>query len=125
MEDAPGSASACRACGGLNDSAAEHCAHCGEPLTPVGRIFSHAAAPLQPRWLDEARGRAQTLKDEGARSSEVRMQTFVEIDRRREARQAEAAGLQRRRDQLLLRAVGIAFGGFLVIVAIVSLLRLT
>jgi hypothetical protein len=94
-------------------------------LSPVGRIFGHAAAPSQPRWLDEARTRAPSLKVEGEKSSGVRMQNLIDIDRRREARQAEAVANQRRRDRRLLRIVGIAFVGFLIIVAVVTALQLT
>ncbi len=115
----------CPSCGTENDPGAEACTNCGEPLSAVGRIFGHAAKPTQPRWLDEARDRAQTLKDEGLKTSEERMQSFLDIDRRREAWQAEAAARQRLRDQRLLRMVAMGFGLFLIVVVFVTLFRLS
>jgi Double zinc ribbon len=114
----------CPACGAENPPEAETCANCGEPLSAVGRIFGHAAKPTQPRWLDEARDRAQALKDEDRKPSEERMQTFLDIDRRREAWQAESAARQRRNDRRLLRAVSVGFALFVVVVVLVTLSRL-
>ena len=111
----------CPACGADNEPGAEACANCGEPLSTVGRIFGHASKPSDPRWLSAARDRAQALKEEGVRGSEERMQVFLDIDRRRESAQAEAAARQRQRDAKLLRGAAVTLVVFLVIVAIVTL----
>jgi hypothetical protein len=114
----------CPACGAENHPEAETCVDCGEPLSAVGRIFGHAAKPTQPRWLDEARDRAQALKDEDRQPSEERMQTFLDIDRRREAYQAESAARQRQRDRRLLQAMAVGLGLFLIVVVVITLFNL-
>jgi len=112
---------ACPICGVENDESAETCAHCGEPLSAVGRIFGHAAEPSQPTWLAEARERAPDLKERGQQASETRMEGFLEIDRKREAWQAEQATRQRERDRKVLTVALIGSGIFVIAVLAFSL----
>ena len=114
----------CPACGAENQEGAESCSSCGEPLSTVARIFGHAAQPSQPGWLAQARGRAPELKEIGRHASDERMQGFLEIDRKREAWQAEQAGLQRQRDKKVLTVALIGSGIFLLAALALSLAAL-
>lgn len=108
-------------CGVENDEAAETCSNCGEPLSTVGRIFGHASEPSQPVWLAQARGRAPELKETGRRASLERMEGFLEIDRKREAWQADQANLQRSRDRKVIILALIGSAVFLLLVLAYSL----
>ena len=114
----------CPACGAENQEGAERCSNCGEPLSTVARIFGHATKPSQPGWLAQARGRAPELKETGLHASNERMQGFLEIDRKREAWQAEQADLQRQRDRKVLTAALIGSAIFLLVVLAFSLAAL-
>ena len=114
----------CPACGAENQESAESCSSCGEPLSTVARIFGHASQPSQPGWLSQARGRAPELKEIGRHASNERMRGFLEIDRKREAWQAEQAGLQRQRDRKVLMAALIGSAIFLLVVLAFSLASL-
>jgi hypothetical protein len=111
----------CPVCGTENEETAEACGNCGEPLSAVGRIFGHAAEPSQPVWLEQARGRAPDLKERGRQASDVRMDGLTEIDRKREAWQAERAAFQREKDRKVLMVAMIGSGVFLLLVLGLSL----
>jgi hypothetical protein len=111
----------CPVCGAENEAAAETCVACGEPLSTVGRIFGHAADPMQPVWLEQARGRAPELKQVGQAGSEARMEGLLDVDRRREAWQSERASQQHRRDRRVLTFALVGSGLFLLVVLAVSL----
>ena len=97
----------CPACGERYASGAETCPRCGEPLTSVARILTSPAAPRQPRWLAQNRQRAVDLRKSESQASEQRMESFLEIDRRRlDAERATALRTQaRERRAVLLAAV--------------------
>ncbi|HET7010875.1 MAG TPA: zinc ribbon domain-containing protein [Anaerolineales bacterium] len=114
----------CPSCGARNDAGVDSCSTCGAPLSTVQRIFGTAAKPTRPLWLDEARQRAQGLKDGDLKPSEERMGALLDIDRRREASHAEAVYRQRERDRKLIRLMLVAFVLFLAAIALVTVLNL-
>ena len=62
------------------------------------------------------------MKAAEASASEVRMEDFLEIDRKRKAAEREAAVMQEEADRQLFRYVRIGLGIFLAIVAVASLI---
>jgi hypothetical protein len=62
------------------------------------------------------------LKAAEADASEVRMEVFLEIDRKRKTAEREAALMQEEADRQLFRYVRIGLGIFLAIVAVASLI---
>lgn len=120
-----GEAHVCSACRHLNPVEAEQCLNCGEPLTLTARVMLRQGnASGEPLFLRRARGQAADLKSRGDQTSEQRMDRFREMDRQRQARDAEGLARQRARDRQLLVVSAGALGvlviailiGFLVVV---------
>lgn len=98
----------CPACGESYASGAETCPRCGEPLTSIARILTSPAAPRQPRWLAQNRQRASDLRKSETQSSDQRMESFLEIDRRRlEDERASALQTQARERRTMLIAAAV------------------
>lgn len=112
----------CSACGKHNQLDAVKCEICREPLTIFSRVVSRHSTSTRSWRLDQARDQANKLKATEARASEVRMEKFLEIDRKRKTAEREAATLQQKADRQLFRYVRIGLGIFLAIVAITSLI---
>jgi hypothetical protein len=70
------------------------------------------------------RGRANAIKQEARRSSDIRMAALNEIDQRRIEHEREDLVAQKLRDQRLFRGVAIGLGLFLFIIAAVALVIL-
>jgi predicted amidophosphoribosyltransferase len=107
----------CPACGERYASGAETCPHCGEPLTSVARILTSPAAPRQPRWLAQNRQRATELRRAEGQASEQRMESFLEVDRRRQATERATALQTRARER---RAVLLAAVVFILVAALAA-----
>lgn len=112
----------CSACGKHNPLEANKCENCREPLTIFSRVVSRHNPSTRTWRLDQARNTANELKAAEARSSEVRMGNFIEIDRKRKTAEREAALIQQEADRQLFRYVRIGLGIFLAIVAVSSLI---
>ena len=112
----------CSACGNHNPLEAAKCETCQEPLTIFSRVVSRHSKSTRSWRLDQARDQANTLKAAEASASEVRMEDFLEIDRKRKAAEREAAVIQEEADRQLFRYVRIGLGIFLAIVAVASLI---
>jgi DNA-directed RNA polymerase subunit RPC12/RpoP len=98
-----GEAQVCSACGHVNPVEAEQCLSCGEPLTLTARVvLRQRSASGEPLFLRRARGQAAGLKSQGERASVQRMDHFREMDRQRQARDADELARTRARDRQLL-----------------------
>ena len=84
--------------------------------------MSRHSASTRSWRLDQARDQANKLKASEARASEIRMDDFLEIDRKRKTAEREAAIFQQEADRQLFHYVRIGLGIFLAIVAITSLI---
>lgn len=117
-----GEAEVCSVCGHENPIASEQCLNCGEPLTITARVvLRQGRASREPFFLSRARGLAARLKSQGDQASEERMDRFREMDRQRQARDAENLALQQARDRRLLIASAGALG-ILVVAILIGLL---
>ncbi|TET33452.1 MAG: hypothetical protein E3J69_07690 [Anaerolineales bacterium] len=112
----------CSACGKQNPLEAAKCETCQEPLTIFSRVVSRHSKSTRSWRLDQARDQANTLKAAEADASEVRMEVFLEIDRKRKTAEREAALMQEEADRQLFHYVRIGLGIFLAIVAVASLI---
>lgn len=112
----------CSACGKHNPLGAIKCESCQEPLTIFSRVVSRHSPSTRSWRLDQARATANKLKAAEAQASEVRMEDFLEIDRKRMTAEREAAFMQQETDRQLFRYVKIGLSIFLAIVAIASTL---
>jgi hypothetical protein len=99
----------CGECGAATTAGSDVCASCGAPLRIFDQVMARHTNPKKPAFLSDVRSQAQDLKDAEGEASSKRMQGFVEIDRRREQRQAEETEKRRRADrQLLIVGLGLA-----------------
>ena len=112
----------CSACGNHNPLETAKCETCQEPLTIFSRVVSRHSKSTRSWRLDQARDQANMLKTAEAHASESRMEPFLEIDRKRNAAEREAALIQEEADRQLFRYVRIGLGIFLAIVAVASLI---
>jgi hypothetical protein len=94
------------------------CASCGAPLRIFEQVMSRHSNPQTPAFLSDVRSQAQDLKDTEGEASSKRMQEFVEIDKRREQRQAEEAEKRRRADRQLL-IVGLVLAALILLACVV------
>jgi predicted amidophosphoribosyltransferase len=114
-----GEAQVCSACGHMNPAEAEQCLNCNEPLTTTARVvLRQGSASRQPFFLERARSLASELKTQGDLTSEERMDRFREIDRRRQAHEAENLARRQARDRKLLIASASALALLAIAVAI-------
>jgi predicted nucleic acid-binding Zn ribbon protein len=111
----------CPACGTDNPSEAQVCSRCGEPLTVAARVLERDPGRQMPPWLSRVREQAASLKQDGERAAESRIETLRQVDRVRQARefQEEAATAKRERKALLVLGGTILF---IVVVAIAYLI---
>lgn len=111
----------CPACESTADHGADACSKCGEPMSLFWQVLSRHANPTQSMPLEQMRSQADKIKAAAMAASQERFAKFVDIDRRR--LQAErAAQLERAaQDRQLFLTVGIALGGFVLILLAVVL----
>ena len=99
----------CPACGRPHASGADTCSYCGEPLTGVARVLTASTAQRQPRWLEQNRQRATELRRSESQASAERMESFVEIDRRRQAAEQTVSIQTEARERRALLFAGLVF----------------
>lgn len=107
----------CPACGTDNPSEAQVCSRCGEPLTVAARVLERDPGRQMPPWLSRVREQAASLKQDGERAAESRIETLRQVDRVRQARelQEEATTAKRERKALLV------LGGTIVFIVVVAI----
>ncbi len=111
----------CPACRSLNTPEAENCARCGEPLTLISQVMlRHGGSGFDPLSLRQSRARAAELKERGEQASLLRMQNFLEQDRRREQAVAEAEAERSREQKQLFKLMVIVGSIFILLVLIVT-----
>jgi predicted RNA-binding Zn-ribbon protein involved in translation (DUF1610 family) len=113
----------CDACQQINSADRETCSSCGEPLAMLDRVLDRLKSDSQPRWLREARSRAEMIKEAEANASEQRLEELRRIDEERiraqEAQERQTKAQERRMlSAALLTAAVIILGAIVVVVAI-------
>lgn len=103
-----GLGTSCRACGHLNPADLRRCDACGEPLDVAEHVFDRADRPAAAAWLDRVRAQAPDLQHVGARASQARMRTLLEIDQVREQQQQREQRARQVRDRNLVKATALA-----------------
>lgn len=116
-----GESTRCPSCLKENGPGADVCAFCGEPLSIVARVLDRHGVLGPPLWLRRVRSQVAALQAQELEASDLRMETFRELDQRREQEQSEAAARQRARDQQMFQIVFLALAVFVVIVILVVL----
>jgi hypothetical protein len=109
---------ACPGCGRTNWSGAERCSECGRELDPLAHAFRPVSASFEVRRREMLQ-RASSLREEGERESQARLEVLREADRRRLRRAAERAERARRKEQRIILGAGIAAAFFLILVVTV------
>lgn len=111
----------CPNCGHINAPDSENCTECGESLDVVKRLLSRHPTGSEPGWLEQARSRAADLKQMEEISSQQRLETFKEIDRKRDEVLREMQRQQRQKEQRTLTATLWLLGAMLVIIVVATL----
>jgi predicted ATP-dependent serine protease len=111
----------CSLCGHENDPAVDRCSNCDEVLDVVNNVLSRHAITKNPRWLQEARESAGTIKAAEEASSQHRLEEMKEADRKRQ----EAILLEKaRQDELERRTLSVTMIGTAVILVIIVIATL-
>lgn len=111
----------CPACGESNPAQIEECQNCGEPLTSFSQVISRHQPQSPPLRQRQMRWQAAGIQRSGKQASEERMEGFVEIDRRREARTRLEEMIQRKKDKKLLMIAAIGSAAVFVILLILGI----
>jgi hypothetical protein len=112
----------CPACKRANEIHLETCYQCGEPLSVVGAVISRQKAGQGSQRLEQLKSQAGEIKAQAEIGSRQRMAVLNDEDRKRIESEQAAALKQKERDQRILKYAAIGAGGFLFLVAIISLL---
>ncbi|MFV1857725.1 MAG: hypothetical protein ACC647_00035, partial [Anaerolineales bacterium] len=92
----------CPACGELNEQGADLCSNCGEPLSIVASVIDRQGGTGRPLWIRRLQTQVAGLQKSEARASADRFEELMEIDRKREAAEAEAHASQQEKDRSIL-----------------------
>ena len=111
----------CPSCGESNPAQTEECQNCGEPLTSFSQVISRHVPQSPPMRQRQMRQQAEGIQQSGNQASEERMDGFVEIDRRREARTRLEEMIQREKDKKLLTIAAIGSAALFLILLILGI----
>lgn len=111
----------CPTCGESNPPQIEDCQNCGEPLTSFSQVISRHQPQSPPLRQRQMRRQAEGIQRSGKQASEERMEGFVEIDLRREARTRLEEMIQREKDKKLLMTAAIGSAALFVILLILGI----
>lgn len=111
----------CSFCGHENEPTLDRCSDCGEVLDVVDNVLSRHAITRSPRWLQEARESAGTIKAIEEASSQHRLEEMKEADRKR---QQEILMEKARQDELERRTLSVTMIGTAVILVIIVIATL-
>ncbi len=111
----------CSLCGHENDPTQDRCSNCGEVLDVVDSVLSRHGPTKSPRWLEEARESAGTIKAMEEASSQHRLEEMHAADRKR---QQEILLEKARQDELEKRTLSVTMIGTAVILVIIVIATL-
>ncbi len=111
----------CPTCGESNPAQIEECQNCGEPLTSFSQVINRHQPQSPPLRQRQMRQHAEGIQQSGKQSSKKRMEGFVEIDRRREARSRLDEMIQREKDKKVLMIADIGSAALFVILLILGI----
>ncbi len=111
----------CPTCGESNSAQIEECQNCGEPLTSFSQVINRHQPQSPPLRQRQMREQAEDIQQSGKQASEERMEGFVEIDHRREARSRLEEMIQREKDKKILMIAVIGSAALFVILLILGI----
>lgn len=111
----------CPACGESNPAQREECQNCEEPLTSFSQVFIRHQPQSPPLRQRQMRQQAEGIQQAGKKASEERMDGFLEIDRRREARTRLEEMIQREKDRKVLKIAAIGSAALFLVLLILGI----
>ena len=111
----------CPSCGVSNPAQKEECQNCGEPLTSFSQVINRHKPKSPPLRQRQMRRQAEGIQRSGKQASEERIEGFLEIDRRREARTRLEEMIQREKDKKLLMIAAIGSAALFIILLVLGI----
>ena len=111
----------CPTCGESNPPQIEKCRNCEEPLTSFSQVISRHQPQSPPLRQRQMRLQVEGIQRSGKQASEERMEGFIDIDRRRQARTRLEEMIQREKDKKLLMIAAIGSAALFVLLLILGI----
>ena len=92
----------CPACGANNEQGSEQCYNCGEPLSIVASVIDRQGGTGRLLWIRRLQSQVADLKSSEAQASADRLEEFIEVDRKRMQREAEAYARSKQTERNIL-----------------------
>ncbi|MGD2251589.1 MAG: hypothetical protein PVF70_01595 [Anaerolineales bacterium] len=112
----------CPICNQPNALESDRCLSCKEPLTTIGQVLSRHTADRKALFLEQARYRANAIKQSEAAASERRLTRLYDIDSQRERTQAKASQEAKAREKSMLSTTLAVAAVFILAIVIATLI---
>jgi ssDNA-binding Zn-finger/Zn-ribbon topoisomerase 1 len=113
----------CPSCGWINNIEAEDCPNCGEPLSVIAQVIRRQDKDGGPQWMKRVQSQLGEMRSAEERASQLRLQTFHELDQQREDAIAEQKTRQAKSERTLFTLTATILLVMIVIIIIFTLFR--